>query len=124
MQLNEAILSNNNKIELLSQCSSSSGGTLLNDKIESLEKQARDCNLILCDVPVSLNEALPSPIINLGKFLGLTLADDEFCAFRLIKENRNNKHPPAILIQFSRKAVKEKFFGAYLQRVSQKSFQL
>lgn len=92
----------------------------IHDKLDWVDRMARSNNLLLCGVPIIKNEDLIHIIKNLICQLGINLAAVDFTAYRM--HSAKNTEPPAILIKFKERSMKDNLFGCYLDMLKKKSY--
>ncbi|KAI5635796.1 hypothetical protein NE865_11494 [Phthorimaea operculella] len=95
--------------ELPSKCQ------LLEDKIASLEQQARQCNAEISNLPEKKNENLLSILESICRFINLPvkMPIDIVSIHRVPHANQNNSHPKNIIIKFATRILRDNFISAF-----------
>lgn len=99
--------------------------TSLEAKIDSLEQQARQCNLELCNIPEKRNEHLPGIVNSLGLALKVPIKpQDIISVHRVPQAQHNSSRPKNIIVKFTTRIQRDNVLGAYRRIKTLKTDQL
>lgn len=88
--------------------------TALESKIDSLEQQARCCNLELCNVPEKRNENLIALLENIGSKISFSLSQKDIIAIhRVPHAHQDNKKPKNIIVKLSSRILRDNLLSSF-----------
>ncbi|KOB73826.1 Zinc finger DNA binding protein [Operophtera brumata] len=97
----------------------------LEAKLDSLEQQARQCNLELCNVPEKRNENLQALISNIGAALNVSIPSQDIISIHRVPQAQlDGRRPKNIIVKFTTRIMRDNVLGAYRRAKTLKSDQL
>lgn len=98
----------------------------LQDKIESLEQQARQCNLEICNVPEKRGENLLNVIASIGNAIKCQLDHKNIISVHRVPHARKeeNSRPKNIIVKLCSRILRDNVLGAFRLSKGLKSDQL
>ncbi|RVE41326.1 hypothetical protein evm_014021 [Chilo suppressalis] len=87
----------------------------LTDKVNTIEQQARECNLEIQCLPEFSKENLPNTVIQLAKVLNCPLEQENILSCtRVAKLNPKSKRPKTVIVKLSSPRVRDSMIAACL----------
>lgn len=102
----------------------------IDEKVDYLNKVIRSQNLLLRNVPITINESTNNYVIKIGKLMNLDLVpNSNFNSYRThsnqsqtTASQKNPVHPAAINIKFFSMPLKQQFYINYLKMIAGKKY--
>lgn len=86
-------------------------------KVDSLEQNARMCNIEVCNVPDRQGENLVSLIECIGSAINYTIQQKDIAAVHRVPHfNQQTKTPKNIIVKFTSRMLRDNILGAYKQK--------
>ncbi|XP_034837357.1 uncharacterized protein [Maniola hyperantus] len=87
----------------------------LEHKIDSLEQQARQCNIEICNVPDKRNENLLSILDAIGSAINYPISNKDVISIHRVPHanQQNNRQPKNIIVKFTTRILRDNILSAF-----------
>lgn len=85
----------------------------LEAKIDSIEQQARQCNVEISNLPEKLSENLVNIVTNIGAYIKLAVTTNDIVAVhRVPQAKKESSQPKNVIVKFATRTIKDNFLAA------------
>ncbi|XP_047033214.1 uncharacterized protein LOC124639790 [Helicoverpa zea] len=97
----------------------------LEAKIETMEQQARSCNIEICNLPEKRNENLLAIMDSIGSAINLPVSHNDIISIHRVPHGQqHDRKPKNIIIKFRTRIIRDNLLSAYRQKKGLMSDQL